>query len=107
MPDIFSFFRRRRRPAPRQPASMAGEVIDLASMGGAINGTYVDIASVPVNTDKARSARPQQPQRRPPPPDNGPQRQQPPLDDGPPPRQPPPPENDRNVSRLRKAGRSR
>jgi lipopolysaccharide export system ATP-binding protein len=72
---------------------MAGEVIDLASMGGAINGTYVDIASVPVNTDKARSARPQQPQRRPPPPDNGPQRQQPPLDDGPPPRQPPPPEN--------------
>ena len=38
---------------------MAGEVIDLASMGGAINGTYVDIASVAVNTEKARSARPQ------------------------------------------------
>ena len=71
---------------------MAGEVIDLASMGGAINGTYVDIASVPVNTEKARSARPQQPQRRPPPHDNGPQRQPPPPDDGPP-RQPPPPEN--------------
>ncbi len=71
---------------------MAGEVIDLASMGGAINGTYVDIASVAVNTEKARSARPQQPQRRPPPHDNGPQRQPPPPDDGPP-RQPPPPEN--------------
>ena len=68
---------------------MAGEVIDLASMGGAINGTYVDIASVAVNTEKARSARPQ---RRPPPHDNGPQRQPPPPDDGPP-RQPPPPEN--------------
>ena len=68
---------------------MAGEVIDLASMGGAINGTYVDIASVAVNTEKARSARPQ---RRPPPHDNGPQRQPPPPDNDPP-RQPPPPEN--------------
>ncbi len=82
---------------------MAGEVIDLASMGGAINGTYVDIASVAVNTEKARGARPQ---RRPPPHDNGPQRQPPPPDDGPP-RQPPPPENGHNVNRLRKAGRSR
>ena len=33
----------------------AGEVIDLASMGGAINGTYVDIASVPANSESARS----------------------------------------------------
>ncbi len=79
MPDIFSYFRRRRRPAPRQLGAVADEVIDLGSMGGAINGTYVDIASVPANTEKARSARPQQRQRRPPPPppENGPQRQPP------------------------------
>jgi lipopolysaccharide export system ATP-binding protein len=78
VPDIFSYFRRRRRPAPRQSAPVAGEVIDLGSMGGDINGTYVDIASVPVNAEKARSARPQQRQRRPPPPENGQQRQPPP-----------------------------
>ncbi len=53
---------------------MADEVIDLASMGGAINGTYVDIASVPANTENARSTRPQR-QHRTPPPENGPQRQ--------------------------------
>ena len=60
-------------------------------MGGAINGTYVDIASVPVNTEKARSARPQQRQRRPPPPppENGPQRQ-------------PPPENQPQQARVRR-----
>ncbi len=52
----------------------AGEVIDLASMGGAINGTYVDIASVPANSESARSTRPQRPPRAPPP-ENGPQRQ--------------------------------
>ena len=55
----------------------ADEVIDLASMGGAINGTYVDIASVPANTENARSTRPQR-QHRAPPPENGPQRQPPP-----------------------------
>ncbi len=86
---------------------MAGEVIDLASMGGAINGTYVDIASVAVNTEKARSARPQQPQRRPPPHDNGPQRQPPPPDDGPRRANRRRPKMGRNVNRLRKAGRSR
>ena len=81
MPDIFSYFRRRPRPAPRQQTAVSGEVIDLASMGGDINGTYVDIASVPANTAKAHSARPQQRQRRPPPPsppENVPQRQPPP-----------------------------
>jgi len=55
----------------------AGEVIDLASMGGAINGTYVDIASVQANSESARNARPQR-QHRAPPPENGPQRQPPP-----------------------------
>jgi lipopolysaccharide export system ATP-binding protein len=54
-----------------------GEAIDLASMGGAINGTYVDIASVSINIEKARSTRPQR-QPRTPPPENGPQRQPPP-----------------------------
>ena len=71
VPDIFSYFRRRSRPAPRQTAPAAGDVMDLASMGGAINGTYVDIASVPVNTKKARSPGPQ-PQRRAPPPEKAP-----------------------------------
>jgi lipopolysaccharide export system ATP-binding protein len=69
--DIFSYFRRRRSPAPRQPvaAAAADEAIDLASMGGAINGTYVDIASVPAKAEKPRGTRPQPPARRPPPPD--------------------------------------
>ncbi|MGO9701723.1 MAG: LPS export ABC transporter ATP-binding protein [Xanthobacteraceae bacterium] len=71
MPDIFSYFRRRGRPAPRQTAPAAGDVMDLASMGGAINGTYVDIASPPVNTKKARSPGPQ-PQGRAPPPEKAP-----------------------------------
>ena len=31
------------------------EAIDLASMGGTINGTYLDIASVPARDDKARN----------------------------------------------------
>ena len=76
MPDILSYFRRRRRPAPRQPTPAAGEVIDLASMGGAINGTYVDIASVPVNTEKRpQHVAPQRQWPRAPPPENGPQRQ--------------------------------
>ena len=64
--DIFSYFRRRSRPAPsRQTAPAIGEVMDLASMGGTINGTYVDIASAPVNTKKARSPAPQRQRRAP------------------------------------------
>jgi len=80
--DIFSYFRRRSRQAPRQTAPAAGEVMDLASMGGTINGTYVDIASAPANTKKARSPGPQRqrpapaPEKAPPPqpaPENRPQ----------------------------------
>ena len=41
------------------------EAIDLATMGGAINGTYLDIASVPAPVEQARSKRPPPP---PPPP---------------------------------------
>lgn len=62
MADILSYFRRRRSPAPRQPAA-ADEAIDLTSMGGVINSTYVDIASVPGTVEKAR---PKPPPRRPP-----------------------------------------
>ncbi len=64
--DIFSYFRRRSRPVPQQQTAPAiGEVMDLASMGGTINGTYVDIASAPVNTKKARSPAPQRQRRAP------------------------------------------
>jgi lipopolysaccharide export system ATP-binding protein len=59
--DIFSYFRRRPSPAPHQPA--ADEAIDLASMGGVINSTYLDIASAPA-AEKAR-AKPRRPPRRP------------------------------------------
>ena len=41
------------------------EAIDLATMGGAINGTYLDIASVPAPAEQTRSKRPPPP---PPPP---------------------------------------
>jgi len=44
-------------------------------MGGTINGTYLDIASLPVKVEKARDNRPPQRPRRPPPSENGPQRQ--------------------------------
>ncbi len=46
MVDIFSYFRR-RGAASRQPALSQADAIDLASMGGTINGTYLDIASGP------------------------------------------------------------
>ncbi len=69
--DIFSYLRRRRASAPRQPYGDE-EAIDLSNMGGAINGTYVDIASVSAPEQKARG-RP--PPRRRPPPDDAPQRQ--------------------------------
>ena len=84
MVDIFSYFRRRREPAPRQPLAAADEVIDLASMGGAINGTYLDIASAPATTERPRSKR--APRR--PPPESAPQR--PPAAETRPQRQPPP-----------------
>ncbi len=72
MQDIFSYFRR-RNPA-RRKTIMAGEVaIDLANMGGAINGTYIDIASLPAPAEKPRSRRPPPPPRVPqPPPESAP-----------------------------------
>ncbi len=95
MPDIFSFFRRRNGPAPRQVVPAEGEVIDLTNMGGAINGTYVDIASVPVNTKKARSPAPPTRQRRAPPPVA--------LEKAPPPQQKAPPSQPVPENRPRQA----
>ena len=92
MVDIFSYFRRRGAP-PRQPALAQVEAIDLANMGGTINGTYLDIASGPAPDRKTRSKQPPPPpppaQRSRRPPDNVPKRS-PPPDSGP--RRPPPPE---------------
>ena len=66
MVDIFSYFRRRRTSAPRQPIAAGAEAIDLASIGGVINGTYLDIASLPVAEAKARTKPSPRPQRKPP-----------------------------------------
>ena len=88
--DIFSYFRRRGAPS-RQPALTEAEEIDLASMGGVINGTYLDIASGPAaraqsaqQATPAAHAPPQPPPRtagrptptpqRAPAPDSGPKR---------------------------------
>jgi lipopolysaccharide export system ATP-binding protein len=79
--DIFSYFRRRHSPVSRRPVAAGDEAIDLASIGGAINGTYLDIASLPA-AEKARSKRPPRLQREPQP-ENGP-RPEPPPDNGPP-----------------------
>jgi lipopolysaccharide export system ATP-binding protein len=55
--DLFSYFFRRRAPARRKTVVADAEAIDLAQMGGTINGTYLDIASVPAVAEKARSKR--------------------------------------------------
>ena len=66
MQGIFSYFRRRN---PRRKAVLADEeAIDLANMGGAINGTYLDIASLPAPAEKARGKRPPPPAPPPAPP---------------------------------------
>ena len=78
MVDIFSYFHRRGAPT-RQPAFAEAETIDLASMGGEINGTYLDIASGPAPARKVRSKQPPSPPRaRRPPPDSVPKRPPPP-----------------------------
>jgi lipopolysaccharide export system ATP-binding protein len=82
--DIFSYFRRRRGSALRQQAAAGDDAINLASMGGVINGTYLDIASAPAAEPKARSSRPPQ-QRRQRPPERAPQQRPPPSESAPPP----------------------
>ena len=84
MLDIFSYFRRRGGSARRQPAAAGDDAIDLGSIGGVINGTYLDIASAPAAEAKARSKRPpQQPRQRPP--ERAPQQRPPPVESAPPP----------------------
>jgi lipopolysaccharide export system ATP-binding protein len=60
--NIFSYFRRRTAPAHRKLVP-DGEAIGLASIGGVISATYVDIASVPAKTKKARKPAPRPPQQ--------------------------------------------
>jgi lipopolysaccharide export system ATP-binding protein len=71
--DIFSHFRRRSAPRQREPLG-DGNVIALGSMGGAINGTYVDIASLPVTAARIRG------KALPRPPHDGRQEPQPPIE---------------------------
>jgi lipopolysaccharide export system ATP-binding protein len=56
--NIFSYFRRNAAPAHRKLVA-DGEAIGLASMGGVISGSYVDIASVPGRAKKTRKPPPQ------------------------------------------------
>ena len=60
--SIFSNFRRRSEPARREPAADP-DAIGLSSIGGAINGTYVDIASLSTPGNTARGRQPPQPER--------------------------------------------
>ena len=67
--DILSYFRRSKPPAPRAPevddfGQDLGEVaIDLETIGGEINGTYLDIASSPAPETKTRNKTPERPPR--------------------------------------------
>jgi lipopolysaccharide export system ATP-binding protein len=64
--SIFSYFRRRRTPLRRDSlASVDLDGIGLASMGGVINTTYLDIASLPAPPTKARGKPPRPPQQEP------------------------------------------
>ena len=67
--DILSYFRRSKPPAPRaQEMNDFGQdlddvAIDLKTIGGEINGTYLDIASAPSPEKKARNKAPERPPR--------------------------------------------
>jgi lipopolysaccharide export system ATP-binding protein len=67
--DILSYF---RRPRPPRPPASGDDAIDLASIGGAIDNSYRDIASVPAPAEKARGKAPERSQR---PPERQPERQ--------------------------------
>jgi lipopolysaccharide export system ATP-binding protein len=62
--NIFAYLRRPQTQARPRPVAEE-EAIDLASIGGKINGTYLDIASSSAAEQKARSKSPQRPQRQP------------------------------------------
>ena len=83
--DILSYFRRSKPPAPRAPEvdDFDDVAIDLKTIGGEINGTYLDIASAPAPEKRARNKAPERaprgrsPERqpeRPPPFDGQPER---------------------------------
>jgi lipopolysaccharide export system ATP-binding protein len=55
--DRFSYFRR-RDAMKNSPPPAEDEAIDLATIGGAINTVYVDIACVPVPAQKVRTKNP-------------------------------------------------
>ena len=67
--DILSYFRRSKPSAPRTPEvsdfgqDLGDVAIDLKTIGGEINGTYLDIASSPSPEKKARSKAPERPPR--------------------------------------------
>ena len=63
--DILSYFRRSKPPAPRAPEvdDFDDVAIDLKTIGGEINGTYLDIASAPTPEKKARTKTPERPPR--------------------------------------------
>jgi len=86
--NLFSYFRRPGSRAQPPPVAEA-EAIDLASIGGTINATYLDIASLPTAEERARGKPAKrlrrQPERQPERPPEGPPERQP---DGPLERQP-------------------
>jgi lipopolysaccharide export system ATP-binding protein len=58
--DIFSYFR--RRPAARRRKAVADHgAMDLATMGGTMNGAYVDIASAPAAKARGKQRSPTRP----------------------------------------------
>jgi len=54
--DILSYFRRSKPPALRalEVDDLGDVAIDLETIGGEINGTYLDIASSPAPEKRAR-----------------------------------------------------
>ena len=58
--NIFSYFRRTPARPRRQPVA-DDDVIDLSSIGGVINGTYLDIASLPDAAVRTRGKAPPRP----------------------------------------------
>jgi lipopolysaccharide export system ATP-binding protein len=72
--NILSYFRRSKPPAPRAlevddfgqdlcSQDLGDVAIDLKTIGGEINGTYLDIASSPSPEKKARNKAPERPPR--------------------------------------------
>jgi lipopolysaccharide export system ATP-binding protein len=62
--DILAYFRRRSPLAARKPVP-GDEAIDLESIGGPINSTYLDIASLPPPPKRRARPPPRPPQRQP------------------------------------------